>query len=288
MQETDKVLEKQVENIVKKSASSFYFSMRFMPYRKRKAMFAIYAFCRIVDDIADEPGDKGDKNDNLNEWEKDIKSMYSGEITTLNSPVALCLHETIKDFRLPMQELLALIEGMRMDLNNLKSPWQAYDVYLYCRRVAGAVGVLSVYVFNEGHVSKEMLSFALLLGEALQVTNILRDMQEDFSNNRCYVPKVILDRYGVAELSPSKLATNPSLEYVRQDLGKYAEHLYEQAELILSTMSRQEKKALKPALTMKNVYFAYLKKMRESGWEVSSKVKINKIIKLYLALRGQL
>lgn len=278
--------EKQVEDIVRKSASSFYLGMRFMPAEKRKAMYAVYAFCRTVDDIADEPDTLENKEKGLNKWGNIIKSIHNDkEVNPLN-PVAECLRKAVKDFNLPQKELLGMIDGMRMDMVPYDKPWNTYKVWLYCRKVAGTVGILSVHIF--GSASEKAKIFAKLLGEALQTTNILRDMQEDFANNRCYVPKMLLDKYNMADLSPAEIAEAPSLWLIRSDMGRYSEHLYDMAEKVLKSMTAAEQKMMKPALLMRNIYFAYLCKMKKRGWDISTKVKINKLQKIFIALKSLL
>ena len=291
MPEKDKLLneqfaayEKQVEDIVKKAASSFYLGMRFMPKKRRNAMYAVYAFCRIVDDIADEPDTLENKVKGLNEWENIIKSIYKNRKLEVLSPVTECLKKAITDFNLPQEELLGLIDGMRMDMLPYDKPWSAYKVWLYCRRVAGTVGTLSVYIF--GSSSEKAKTFAKLLGEALQTTNILRDMQEDFENNRCYIPKILLDKYGITDLKPAEIAKSPNLWLIRSDMGRHSEHLYEMAEKVLQSMPVAERKLMKPALLMRNIYFAYFCKMKKRGWDIFTKVKISKLGKIILALRG--
>jgi len=294
MQEKNKLLneqdrqfakyEEQVQDIVRKSASSFYLGMRFMPEARRKAMYAVYAFCRIVDDIADEPDTLENKEKGLNEWENIIKSIYNNDELKVLNPVAECLKKAVKDFNLPQEELLGMINGMRMDMLPYDKPWSAYKVWLYCRRVAGTVGTLSVHIF--GSSSEKAKIFAKLLGEALQTTNILRDMQEDFANNRCYIPEMLLDKYGMSDLSPAEIAEAPSLWLIRSDMGRHSEHLYEMADEVLKSMPADEQKLMKPALLMRNIYFAYFCKMKKRGWDISTKVKISKLGKIIIALKG--
>ena len=168
-------------SIAGKSNSSFYWPMLLLPRQKRQAMFAIYGFCRVIDDIADEPGDPDEKRRALQSWRNEIRALYSGYAGT--GALGRALHAAIYSYDLPRSEFDALIDGMAMDIPANGRPGGAAlapereTLRLYCRRVAGAVGLLAIRVFDRADPDTE--SFALALGEALQLTNILRDLEED-------------------------------------------------------------------------------------------------------------
>ena len=260
-----------VSNIVKKAGTSFYWGMRFLPKNKRNAMFAVYAFCRIVDDIADGELSIDEKKLKLDEWRKVINGLYQGDVPR-NNKIAFALKQVIDEFSLPKDEFLEIIAGMEMDMNNVGKPLTMSEIKLYCRRVAGAVGMLSIHIF--GDTSKESVQYAVCLGEALQLTNILRDEAEDANMGRIYIPLELMDKYGVEELSPKELLNSPALVNIRQDLADMTTKMYAKAQ---SFITPQNKNFLKSAEIMMRVYHAIFRKMQKRGiGVVSPRVKLGK------------
>ncbi len=184
------VAETASPNAGRASGSSFYAAMRILPKPQREAMFAIYGFCRQVDDIADSPGPRDERRAALAEWRGDIEALYQGRPTPLTSD----LLQPMRDFGLEKADFLAVIDGMEMDvLGDIRAPsWSELD--LYCDRVASAVGRLSVRIF--GMDVKPGRDLAHHLGRALQLTNILRDLDEDAAVGRLYLPREALSRPG--------------------------------------------------------------------------------------------
>jgi len=181
----------------KASNSSFYSAMRLMPKAEREAMFAIYGFCRIVDDIADEPGPTlEERHSALDAWGADMAALMIGAAP----PRTAFLIEPVRRFRLKLDDFLAIIEGMRMDVDGpvLAPDYATLD--LYCDRVASAVGRLSVRIF--GMEDGPGMTLAHHLGRALQLTNILRDLDEDADMGRLYLPAEALDAAGIARTDP--------------------------------------------------------------------------------------
>ena len=275
-----------IESVVKKSGSSFTAGMKILPKDKRDAMFAIYAYCRLIDDIADEPAPINDKIRALSVWRDDIAALYRGEVPNAN-PVARALYGVIQKYGLPQDEFLALIDGMETDMNdNMRAP-DMVQLELYCRRVAGAVGVLSVYVFGDS--SPEAQRFAVVLGEALQLTNILRDMEEDLELGRLYMPAECLQKAGIAldENTPlSAVLKHPNLKIARRDLAQRAFMRYTEAETLLESL---DKKKMKAAVLMMKVYKKILLIMEKRGFDVlSPRAKPSKLWLLATVLKTSL
>ncbi len=262
--ETPEGLKREVEAVVKRSGSSFYLAMRLLNREKREAMFAIYAFCREIDDVADEPAPLEAKKKALKEWRDDIDRLYAGENPVLN--VAKALKEPIERYQLPKDEFIALIDGMETDIpDGMRAPTMN-ELELYCRRVAGAVGILSVYVFGDS--SETARRFAVTLGEALQITNILRDAGEDMELGRLYMPKECLDKAGIVitdDTPLSEVLHHPNLKVAREALAERALLRFSQAREALDKLDAQQ---MKPAVIMMNVYRKIFDMMQKRGWEV--------------------
>jgi len=215
---------------VKKKAqgSSFYLAMRLMPRAQREAMFAIYAFCRKVDDIADGGiGTRAERHEKLNAWRRDLQALYAGRAP---QPAAF-LAGAVAQYGLRLEDFLTVIDGMDMDVaEDIVAPDLA-RLDLYCERVASAVGRLSIKVFG----MDEGPGFALAhdLGRALQLTNILRDIDEDAAIGRFYLPREYLDAAGIASLDPRKVAADPRIDGIARKVAALAHQHYEKAQAIL-------------------------------------------------------
>ena len=182
-----------VQAVVAASGSSFYWSMRLLPRAKRDAMYAIYAFCREVDDIADGAASPAAKLAELDGWRVEIAALFAGRPSR---PTTRALALPVSRFALPRAEFDAMIDGMEMDAGERMRAPSLAELERYCRCVAGAVGLLSVHVF--GTRGPQLEQGALALGEALQLTNILRDLAEDAGRGRLYLPRELLDRHGIS------------------------------------------------------------------------------------------
>jgi presqualene diphosphate synthase len=189
------------------SRSSFYTGMRILPHGQREAMFEIYAFCRAVDDIADDPGPREGRLAALESWRSDIDALYAGA-----APAPLAgLARAARGFDLAREDFLAVIDGMEMDVRaDIRAPDRA-TLDMYCDRVACAVGRLSVRVF--GMPREAGLVLAHHLGRALQLTNILRDLDEDAAMGRLYLPREALRDAGIISTDPRTVLAHPLLEH---------------------------------------------------------------------------
>jgi len=251
------------------TGSSFYTAMRVLPPAERDAMFAIYAFCRKVDDIADDPGPtKVERKTALDTWRDDLTSLYAG-----HEPI-LCreLVEPVQRFALRREDFLAIIDGMQMDVDaDIRAPdFDTLD--LYCDRVASAVGRLSVCVF--GMEDAPGRDLAHHLGRALQFTNILRDVDEDAAVGRLYLPLEALDHAGIKSRDPTEVLSHPTIDAACRWVAVEAHEHYRRADEI---MNSRPKGRLRAPRLMSAVYGEILKKMEREGWaSPRGRVKLSK------------
>jgi phytoene synthase len=257
--------------------SSFYAAMKLLPAERRHAMFAIYAFCRDVDDIADEPAPAGTKAQQLALWRGEIDTIFAGR--TPRKPLARALVGPIRRFDLLHRDFVAVIDGMAMDAaRDIRAPDLA-ELDLYCARVAGAVGRMSVRVF--GATEPRADDVADHLGRALQLTNILRDLDEDAERGRLYLPRELLMKHGIADDEPARVLAHPALPAVCTDLAALARQHYRMAE---AAMAECRRPPLRPARVMEGVYRALLDRLERRGWTAPrAAVKVPKRVKLWIA-----
>lgn len=250
---------REVAALVEKAGSSFRLGMRILPRERRQAMYGIYAFCRAVDDIADGPEPDEAKRAALDDWRARIDAALRGEA---DCPITLVLGEAHRRFRLPRAEFHAVIDGMAMDLDPAMIAPAEVDLMLYCRRVAGAVGLLSLPAF--GALDPGAPEFAIALGNALQLTNILRDIGEDGAIGRLYLPRERLLAAGIAPQEGVAAAlAHPRLGEVCRDLAREARRWFHEADRLLLDCDRS---SLRPALLMGGVYARTLDLLERRGW----------------------
>jgi phytoene synthase len=249
----------EIEAVRRKAASSsFYSAMRMMPKAEREAMYAIYAFCRAVDDIADDGiGTRAERHRALDAWRKDVAGLCAG-----GAPgKAAFLADVVAHYRPRLEDFLAVIDGMEMDVvADIVAPNLA-TLDLYCDRVASAVGRLSIKVFG----MEEGPGFALAhhLGRALQLANILRDLDEDAAIHRLYLPREFLAEAGVSIGEPLDALADPAVDKACRDVARLAHGHYEEAGRILAAKPKGNLRA--PRL-MGGVYSEILRKMEAVGW----------------------
>ena len=263
------------------SGSSFYAGMRVLPKAERAAMYAVYGFCRIVDDIADDlDGDRASRRAELDAWRADLDSLYAG------APAgrAAFLSEAVRRFGLRNADFMAVIDGMQMDVDaDIRAPGAAV-LDLYIDRVASAVGRLSVRVF--GMDEAPGLELAHHLGRALQLTNILRDFDEDAAFGRLYVPREVLDRAGIAGEDPATVVDHPQIDHAARELLSQAREHYAAADRVLH--ARPRGRLLAPRL-MSAVYAKTLDRTAAAGWTPPrARVKLGKADLLWLVARQAL
>jgi len=264
--------------ITARAQTSFSTGMRVLAKPRRDAMRAIYAFARVIDDIADEDWPVADKHRLLDDWCAEIGRLYDGRpISAIGQALAL----PVMRYKLPRAEFLMLIEGMEMDADGPIIAPPMTRLRAYTRRVAGAVGVLSMRVFGawQGPQSERA---ALALGDAFQLTNILRDVEEDAAIGRLYLPREVLEQAGVPTDDPAAAARHPELWRACAEVGRLARADFTAARLAMAGHSRR---ALAPALLMTGVYEGYLAQMEARGFRRDGgPVRLSKAAKLWRGL----
>jgi phytoene synthase len=260
------------------SGTSFYWAMKFLPRERRSAMFAIYAFCRAVDDVVDEPGTMESKEAQLAEWRREIARIYEGSPRTL---IGRQLAVATRRFDLQRDDFLAIIDGMAMDAGApMQAPSMA-ELDLYCARVASAVGLLSVRAF--GAPAEEGRRVAHVLGRAFQLTNILRDLAEDAAIGRLYLPRELLAANGIDSSDPQVVLRHPGLAGVCTELARLAQGYFDQATVAMAACPRR---SMRPARVMMEVYHRILHRLLARGWRRPDEpVSLPKATKLFIALR---
>ncbi|MFD2182508.1 presqualene diphosphate synthase HpnD [Rhodoplanes azumiensis] len=259
------------------AGSSFYFAMRMLPRARRDAMFEIYSFCRYVDDIADSEAPRADRIAALERWRREIDDVYAGRV----APQHRGLAQAIADFGLRKEDFVAIIEGMEMDAAaDMRAPDLAtFD--LYCDRVASAVGRLSVKAFGMGEPDGEQLAHHL--GRALQIVNILRDIDEDAENGRLYLPRELLQEAGIDTTEPRVVAAHPGVGQIGQALIERARKHFEAADEI---MDRSPRWMVRAPRIMGKVYRAILDDLSARGFDQPREpVKVNKLSLLLIVLQ---
>lgn len=272
---TESALQPQV------SGSSFYAGMRVLPKAEREAMYAIYAFCRAVDDIADDgEGSRVERAAALDEWRADIESLYTGRAPGRAALVA----DAVSRFRLDKDDFLAVIDGMAMDVEaDICAPsFEKLD--LYCDCVASAVGRLSVRIF--GMDVEPGVALAHHLGRALQFTNILRDLDEDAAIGRLYLAREHLDQAGISIAEPSKIVSDPRIDAACRLFAVLAHDHFRAANAILARRPRGH--LIAPRL-MAAAYARLLARMEAVGWAPPRRrIRVNKFALVFTALRMSL
>jgi presqualene diphosphate synthase len=260
------------------SGSSFYAAMRILPRAQRDGMFEIYSFCRRVDDIADDGGPQEPRFAQLEQWRQDIIALCAGKIP---APQFAGLAAAVKEFNLQKDDFFAVIDGMEMDVReDIQAPdWHTLD--LYCDRVASAVGRLSVRVF--GVPEKEGAALAHHLGRALQLTNILRDLDEDAGINRLYLPREALVAAGITSTNPQEVIASPHLAAACAPvIARAKEHFAEAAAI----MKRCPRMSVKSPRLMYEAYQIILSTLLARGFAPPrQKIKLPKHQLLLIVLR---
>ena len=266
-----------VEAIVRAAGTSFHRGMAILPPPRRQAMYAIYAFCRIVDDIADENSPYEARRPRLDAWRARIAALYHGHAA---DPVTRELLRAIAAYALRREDFEAVIDGMAMDAETpIVAPDEA-TLDLYCDRVAAAVGRLSVRAFGDASPAADRVAHHL--GRALQLTNILRDIHEDAGRDRLYLPRELLDAHAIPH-DPHAALHDPRLARVCATLAARAHQHFRDA---ASWMARCDRRAMKPARLMGATYAAMLALLEQRGWQrLDVAVKLSKWAKLRIAVR---
>lgn len=267
--------EQYCRNKAAKSGSSFYYSFLFLPEPRRKAIMALYAFCREVDDAVDEISDPQVAASTLEWWRNEIINTFQQRP---DHPVGQALAQCLNEFDLHQEYFMEIIDGMAMDLQQ-----QRYAEYkhlaLYCHRVASVVGLLSAEIF--GYQNRKTLKFAENLGIAFQLTNIIRDVREDAERGRIYLPLDEMTQFSVTEQDILSLKQTPALADLLKFQADRARQFYQQARQLLPKEDRQSQQT---ALIMARIYEATLDEIEKDGFQVMQhRVSLTPLRKLWLA-----
>ena len=257
------------------SGSSFYYSFLFLPPERRRAITALYAFCREVDDTVDETTDGSVARIKLAWWRTEVSKMYSG---TPTHPVMLALQPHIATYQLEEKHLLAIVDGMEMDLD--QSRYLDYaGLQRYCWHVAGVVGILSASIF--GYTNPQTLAYAEKLGLAFQLTNIIRDVGDDARKGRIYLPVNDLQQFGVTANDLLKLQHSDKFEALMRFQAERAQAIYDEA---LALLPKEDRRAQRPGLMMAAIYRTLLDEIQRDGFHVlNQRISLTPLRKLWLA-----
>ncbi len=260
-----------------KSGSSFYYSFLFLPENKRNAITALYAFCREVDDVVDNHSNIDIARVKLNWWRSEIERLFSKKPA---HPVAIALQPAISEFNLDKDYFLDIITGMEMDLT--KSRYNDFnELSDYCYHVASVVGILSAGIF--GYKDEKTREYAIKLGQALQLINIIRDVGEDAKRNRIYLPQKELEKFSVSEADILNGVETEQFYQLMAYQADRADKYYQQAMDLLPDSDRSRQLA---GVIMANVYLGTLSKIKTSGYKtLKSKISLGKLRKLWIAWR---
>lgn len=257
------------------SGSSFYYSFLFLPNERRLAITALYAFCREVDDVVDESTDDGIARSKLSWWRGEIQAMLNNQPT---HPVTKALLPHMATYALDGAHLLAIIDGMEMDLNQTRY-LDFIGLQKYCWHVAGVVGILSASIF--GIKNPQTKQFAEKLGLAFQMTNIIRDVGEDARKGRIYLPVNELQQYKVTAADILNARHSPEFEALMQFQYERAQQLYDDAFALLPA---EDRKAQRTGLIMAAIYRALLVEIKDDHFKVlTQRISLTPIRKLWLA-----
>ncbi len=246
----------------KNSGSNFYYSFLFLPRPRREAMYAVYTFCHEVDDAIDHPPTGANPQEQLSLWRHEVRAMYKGHPSF---PVTISLAEHAQRLGIPEEYFQELLNGMEMDLATTR--YQNFEaLYPYCYRVASIVGLICLKVFGTQYSRAN--EYAINLGVAFQLTNILRDIGADAERNRIYLPQEDMARFGYSE--EALLARTYSLQFIEMMEFEYARacDFYQKAKQIYESLPKRDRKSLIPAEIMQAVYFRILLQIKSQKYQV--------------------
>ncbi len=258
-----------------RSGSSFYYSFLFLPPDQRRAIIALYAFCREVDDVVDSQIDPGVARVKLAWWREEIGRLFEG---APRHPVTKALAAPIAAHNLPREHFLEIIDGMEMDLDHDRYPGFR-ELSLYCHRVASMVGMMSAEIF--GYEDRLTLKYAHNLGTAFQLTNILRDIREDARRGRLYLPLDELERFGVREEELLGAQTSDRLRALLRFQAERTRGYYRKAFELLPEVDRYTQRS---GLAMAAIYLELLAEIEKDGYNVlERRIRLTPLRKLWLA-----
>ncbi len=263
------------QNKAVKSGSSFYYSFLFIPAEQRRAITALYAFCREVDDIVDECSDSSVAQRKLDWWREEIERCFSARA---RHPITRALEPVVQNYNLPVEYFQEIIDGMIMDLEQTR--YESFsELALYCHRVAGIVGLLSAEIFGYQH--RDTLKYAQELGVALQLTNIIRDVREDSQRGRIYLP---LDELLEYRINPHDLLQGNVTDSLQELLVFQARRARQYHQRALSYLPAQDRYAQRSSIIMATMYQTLLDEMEADNFRVmQQRVRLTPLRKLWIA-----
>ena len=264
----------------KNSGSNFYYSFLFLPKAKREAMYTVYAFCKAIDSTVDEPAAGSNPKEELTRWRNELDAVYGGTPTT---PIMVSLAHHVKSMGIPKAYFEELIKGVEMDLFNNR--YVTFDeLSLYCYRVASVVGLICLHIF--GVTSARAQDYAVALGMAFQLTNILRDVGTDAEERRIYLPLEDLQKWNYAEKSMLNRHYSPEFCALMEYEASRAHHYYQRADAALKGLSPEERRALTVAEIMRGIYSRILDQIERSNYQVfGPRISLTTTRRLIIALR---
>jgi phytoene synthase len=264
--------------ITRQSGTNFYYAFRILPARKRRAIYALYSFCRVVDDCVDEPGGEGEAG--LARWLEEAYRCYEGRPTT---ELGQELAEALMQFPIPRACFEQIVDGCRMDLTTCRYATFA-DLRAYCEKVASAVGLAAIEIFE--YRNQGTRAYAVELGVALQLTNILRDVAGDAARGRLYVPLEDLARFGVAPEELCDGAGASRRAAVTALLGFQADRARDHYGRAAALLPAEDRRAMASAELMAAVYRALLDELRRRGFPLGPRLRLSTPRKLWIAARA--
>jgi phytoene synthase len=262
--------------LTRKSRSNFYYSFLFLTKEKRQAMYAVYAFCRSVDDIADGSAPRHEKQLLLDAWRRELDRCYDGKP---EHPITVKLAQSMQQFPIPKEHFEELIAGVEMDLTHHRYP-TFNELYEYCYRVAGVVGLMCIEIF--GYRNPKAKDYAVNLGVALQLTNIMRDLKVDANRGRIYLPQEELVRFGYGEEELVRGVYTPAFFELMRFAGSRARQYFQQARQLLA---EEDRRSLLAAQIMGAIYYRLLETIEASRYRVFDRtITLPTSHKLWIAL----
>jgi len=266
------------EDKTRGSGSSFFYAFLFLEEEQRRAMMALYAFCREVDDVADEVSEQSVAMQKIAFWREELHRVFHD---TPQHPVGIELKWTKDHFPVDEELFVEILDGMLMDISG-KPILKASDLSLYCYRVAGAVGLLTIEIF--GYRNRKSRDFATSLGEALQLTNILRDVRADIGMGRIYLPQEDRIRYKVTDQDFREGNLSDGMQALLKHYGNKAEAAYRHA---LDALDDSDRESLRPSLLMAAIYYAQFRRLKEHGFDSWHHTgRISPLHKIWIAWRA--
>lgn len=264
--------------LTKKSGSNFYYSFLFLPKKRRAAMYTIYAFCKEVDNAVDDPPAESNPSKELQRWWDELQAAYEG---TPTFPVTISLAHHVRELSIPRAYFEELIKGVGMDLSAARYA-SMQDLSLYCYRVASVVGLICLHIF--GPTSARAQDYAVSLGMAFQLTNILRDIGTDAAQGRIYLPQEDLQQFGCTEKMILQQQENEALHTLLHFEAAKAHEYYAKAQAAFEALPAQDQRALTVSEIMRSVYFRILKKIEKPEHRIfGPRVRLSTTHRLTLA-----